>query len=70
FVFYNNAYLTQLFGILALIIILFDGGMQTKWANVRPVATPALSLATVGVLLTTFIVGICTHYILGLPWME
>ncbi|MFT9847745.1 potassium/proton antiporter [Aneurinibacillus sp. REN35] len=70
FVFYNNAYLTQLFGILALIIILFDGGMQTKWANVRPVATPALSLATVGVLLTTFIVGICTHYILGLPWLE
>ena len=70
FVYFNNVLITQIVGILALIVILFEGGMQTKFADIKPVIKPALSLATVGVLLTTFIVGVCAKYILGVSWVE
>ncbi len=70
FVFFDNAFVTQLFGILALIVILFEGGLQTKWTDVRKVAAPSLSLATLGVLLTTVVVGVFAKYILGVTWLE
>jgi len=70
FVYFNNVLITQIVGILALIVILFEGGMQTKFDDIKPVIKPALSLATVGVLLTTFIVGVCAKYILGVSWVE
>lgn len=70
FIYYDNAYLTQLFGILALIVILFEGGMQTRWDNVRPILLPSFSLATMGVLITTTILGVFAKYILGLNWLE
>lgn len=70
FIYYDNAYLTQLFGILALIVILFEGGLQTKWTNVRPVIGPSVSLATLGVILTTVVIGVFAKYILGLSWLE
>ncbi|WNQ10031.1 potassium/proton antiporter [Paenibacillus aurantius] len=68
--FYDNASLTQIFGIFALIVILFDGGLQTKWKDIRPVAGPALSLATVGVLLTAGIIGVAAKFLLGVGWLE
>ncbi len=70
FVYFDNAFLTQLFGILALIVILFEGGLQTKWTDVRKVAVPSLSLATLGVVLTTVMVGVFAKYILGVSWLE
>ncbi|WP_429370179.1 potassium/proton antiporter [Paenibacillus sp. DS2015] len=70
FIYYDNAFLTQIVGIFALIVILFDGGMQTKFEDIKPVIGSALSLATIGVLVTTFIVGVCARYILGVDWVE
>lgn len=70
YIYFDNANLTQLFGILALIVILFEGGMQTKWKNVKPVIKPSLSLATFGVLLTTVVIGACAKYILDVTWLE
>ncbi|WP_134704839.1 potassium/proton antiporter [Ammoniphilus sp. YIM 78166] len=70
FVYFDNAFLTQLFGILALIVILFEGGLQTKWTDVRKVAVPSLTLATLGVVLTTVVVGVFAKYILGVSWLE
>ncbi|KAB2951516.1 potassium/proton antiporter [Heliorestis acidaminivorans] len=67
---FANASLAQLFGILALIIILFEGGMQTDWKRIRPVLYPSLSLATVGVLLTAGVVAVAAKYILGVGWLE
>ncbi|WP_138495179.1 potassium/proton antiporter [Paenibacillus pinistramenti] len=64
FVYYDNPFLTQLVGTLALIIILLDGGMQTKFITIKPVIGSALSLSTIGVLVTTVLVGLCAHYIL------
>lgn len=67
---FGNASLAQLFGIMALIIILFEGGLQTKWERVKPVAFPSLTLATLGVILTTLVVGLSAKYILNVSWLE
>ena len=54
---FDNPKLTQFIGVLALSIILFSGGMDTKVAEIKPIASQGIVLATVGVLLTTFITG-------------
>jgi cell volume regulation protein A len=69
-IYFDNANIAQLIGVLALIIILFEGGLQTKWQTVRKVAAPSLTLATVGVLLTTSIVAIGVKVIVGIDWVE
>lgn len=70
FVFFNNASITQLAGIFALVVILFKGGMQTSIKDIKPIIRPALSLSTIGVLLTTAIVGIFAKIILDVSWAE
>ncbi|ALX49646.1 potassium/proton antiporter [Lentibacillus amyloliquefaciens] len=70
FIYFENVELTQLVGIMALIIILFEGGTQTKWNNMRQVVAPASVLATVGVLITSVIIGFAAYYILGLTMLE
>ncbi|RCW62530.1 potassium/proton antiporter [Saliterribacillus persicus] len=64
---YNFA---QLVGMLALVIILFEGGMQTKWEEIKPVIGPSISLATIGVLITTIIVAVAAKFILNVSWLE
>lgn len=69
-VYFDNASLTQKIGVIALIIILFEGGLQTNWKDVRPVIVPSLSLATIGVLITSGIIAAAAKIILGLDWLE
>lgn len=54
---FDNPWLTQLVGTVALSYILFAGGLDTRWQVVRPVTLPAIALSTVGVALTTLLVG-------------
>ncbi|WP_410770928.1 potassium/proton antiporter [Fontibacillus sp. BL9] len=70
FIYFDNAFLAQLVGTFALIVILFEGGMQTKFSTIKPVIPSALSLATVGVVLTTAVIGISAVYILGVSLEE
>lgn len=69
FIYFDNASLAQMIGVFALIIILFEGGIQTKWKSLRPVIVPSLSLATVGVILTSAIVAIAAKMILDVDWL-
>lgn len=57
-------------GIVALIIILFSGGLDTVWKSVRPVAWSAFSLSTLGVILTMAFTALFTHYAFGSSWMS
>ncbi len=66
FIYFDDVKITQLFGVLALIIILFEGGMNTQWSSMRRVIVPSASLATFGVIITSVIVGLAATYILGL----
>ena len=54
-------------GTLALAIILFDGGLQTRTSAIRAVWKPSLLLATLGVLVTAGITGVAAAWILDVP---
>lgn len=54
---FNDPSKAQFIGMLALSIILFSGGMDTNIDEIRPIASQGVSLATVGVLATTFVTG-------------
>src|SRR5690606_10644106 len=69
-VYFDNAHIARSIGAIALIVILFEGGLQTEWAAVRPAFLPAISLATLGVIGTALILGFAAHLILGLPVIE
>lgn len=58
----------QAIGTIALCIILFSGGLDTKLSDIRPVMTPGLTLATIGVLLTMVITGAIIYFVFG--WMH
>jgi cell volume regulation protein A len=57
-----------LIGSLALAVILLDGGLRTRMSTFRMVAAPSLVLATVGVLLTSALVGLLAVLLLGFDW--
>jgi len=61
---------TYLVGSIALALILFDGGLRTRFATFRSVLAPSLTLATVGVLLTAALTAPAAKYALGLSWTE
>jgi cell volume regulation protein A len=57
-------------GSLALAIILFDSGFGTPIRSFRQSAGPAITLATVGVILTAALVGMAAHFLLGLGLLQ
>ncbi|MBP9507535.1 MAG: potassium/proton antiporter [Bacteroides sp.] len=59
---FSNPDTAQFIGILALSIILFSGGMDTKMSEVKPIAVQGVVLATLGVLLTTLLTGGFIYY--------
>lgn len=67
---YDDAESAYFIGSLALAIILFDSGYETRIQTIRIAAWPSLVLATAGVLLTTGLVGIAARWLFGLPWLE
>lgn len=69
-IYFSDAYLAQTIGMIALVVILFEGGLQTEWRNVRPVLKGAGVLATFGVVMTTAVLAVASHYVLGLGWIE
>ncbi|SFL49597.1 potassium/proton antiporter [Salibacterium qingdaonense] len=69
-IYFDDAHQAQLVGVIALVIILFEGGSQTKWSVIKPVIWPSLSLATFGVIITSLIVGVAAKYVVDLTWLE
>jgi potassium/hydrogen antiporter len=57
-------------GSVAVAIILFTSGFETRWAAFRVAAAPALVLATLGVLATAAVTGVAARWLLGLGWLE
>lgn len=54
-------------GSIALAMILFDGGLRTSITSVKRAWSPALALSTIGVLLTTLLIGLAAMWILDVP---
>src|SRR6267378_7220480 len=57
-------------GSIALALILFDGGLRTRFATFRSVLAPSLTLATLGVIVTAALTAPAAHFTLGLGWLE
>jgi cell volume regulation protein A len=57
-------------GSIALALILFDGGLRTRFASLRNVLWPAVMLSTVGVLITTLLTTPVAKFALGIGWIE
>ncbi len=57
FIAYRSVDMTRFIGMIALCIILFTGGMDTKFSEIRPVIAPGVVLATAGVAVTALILG-------------
>ena len=58
----------QAIGTIALCIILFSGGLDTKLSEIRSVMAPGLTLATLGVMLTMVITGVIIYFVFG--WLQ
>jgi len=65
---FQDSRLTNYVGTLALIFILFNGGLMTKWNNVRPILLRGSLLATAGVFLTALFLFIGAYYVIKLPF--
>ncbi len=61
---------TYLVGSVALALILFDGGLRTRFQSIRAVLAPSMALATAGVLLTALITAPVAKAALDLNWTE
>lgn len=54
---FDSIRVAQVIGTVALCIILFSGGMDTKFSDVKPIVGPGVMLATIGVFITAFVTG-------------
>lgn len=69
-IYFDDPALAQFVGVIALVIILFSGGLGTDWNEVRPVLKEGLLLSTLGVLITAVIVGLFASIVLGFSILE
>lgn len=65
---FHNAKEAQFIGMVALSVILFSGGMDTKYKEIKPILSPGIVLSTVGVLLTALFTGLFIWWISGMSW--
>ena len=63
---FDNPQSAQFIGMIALSIILFSGGMDTQYKEIKPIAAQGILLATLGVALTTAITGLFIYWIVGI----
>jgi cell volume regulation protein A len=67
---FDNVELTQVIGYAALVVILADGGLGTKWKEVRPALPMAIVMSTFGVAVSVGITAAGAHYLVGLEWRQ
>ncbi|MXQ10529.1 potassium/proton antiporter [Microvirga makkahensis] len=67
---FSDASAAYFIGSLALAVILFDSGFNTRLKSLRSAAAPALLLATIGVVATAALVGVAAHVLFGLSYLE
>jgi potassium/hydrogen antiporter len=55
-------------GVVAVILILFDGGLSIGWRRFRRAVVPIAALGTVGTFTTAVVIAVCAHFLLDLGW--
>jgi potassium/hydrogen antiporter len=67
---FDDVELARTIGVVALALILFEGGLAAGWDEIRPVLGPSLALAVVGTLITAVVVGLAAAWLLDLSTLE
>src|SRR3984957_13976552 len=65
---FDDAQLAADLGTAALAVILVEGGLTTRFSDVRDVLAPAAVLATVGIVVSTLVTAAGAHWLLGMNW--
>ena len=66
----DNASDAQFVGVIALSVILFSGGLDTRFSDIKPILTPGIILSTLGVVLTTLFAGLFIYWASGLEFVK
>jgi cell volume regulation protein A len=64
----SNPLLTEQLGFVALVFILAEGGLTTRWENVRPALGLGVALATISVVVSIAVAGLGVHLLMGFDW--
>jgi cell volume regulation protein A len=67
---FDNYELARTLGTIGLVLILFEGGLTAGWNEIRPVLGTAISLATIGTVITAVITGLAAVWLLDLSTLE
>jgi cell volume regulation protein A len=67
---FDDVHTAQLVGSIGLAIIIFDGGLRTRKEVFRVALWPAISLATIGVVVTAAIVAVFATWLFDLHWIQ
>lgn len=67
---FSDTELARTLGTIALVLIIFEGGLTAGWSEIRPVLGTAASLATIGTLITALIAGLVAKLLFGLSTLE
>jgi cell volume regulation protein A len=65
---FSDPVLTEELGLAALVLILTEGGMTTRWSSVRPALRLGVALSTVSVFVSIAVLGVSLHLLLDLDW--
>ena len=67
---FSDTELARTLGTIALVLIIFEGGLTSGWSEIRPVLGTAASLGTIGTALTAAIAGFAAKFLFGLSTLE
>lgn len=67
---FSDMELARTLGTIALVLIIFEGGLTAGWSEIRPVLGTAASLGTIGTAVTAVIAGLAAKLLFGLSTLE
>lgn len=69
-IYFDNSSIAQFIGNIALVFIIFSGGLDTKWSEVKPIVGRGIVLSTIGVFITALVLGFFINWITGFSFIE
>lgn len=69
-IYFNSPSVAEQLSNIGLLFIMFSGGFETSWKTAKPVAAASIVLASLGVAMTAFLIGIFAYFVLGFSFLE
>jgi potassium/hydrogen antiporter len=66
---FDDPHVARSVGVVALAVILFEGGLTTPWRAIRPVLVPAAALSTLGVVVSAVVTGVAAYWLFDLSYV-